>query len=182
MLLSSANAEDAASLEAGVPAGLFYSSDAAPGFTRVRRGKNFSYRDQDGRAIRDAAQLARIRKLAIPPAYTSVWICPSPDGHLQATGRDARGRKQYRYHERWRAERDTGKFDRMQAFALALPRLRRQVQAQLNEKGHSRDLVLATVVRLLDTTLVRVGNDQYARQNKSYGLTTLRNRHVHLSG
>ena len=184
MLLSPAQrTEEAAGAAAGaVPPGLFYSSDAEPGFTRVRRGKNFSFRDTRGLPIRDPAQLARIRKLAIPPAYTDVWICPSPDGHLQATGRDARGRKQYRYHERWRLERDCGKFDRMQAFARALPRLRRQVQAHLDGKQHSRELVLATVVRLLDTTLVRVGNDQYARENKSYGLTTLRNRHVHLTG
>jgi DNA topoisomerase-1 len=184
MLLSPAQrTEEAAGPEAGaVPAGLFYSSDAQPGFTRVRRGKSFSFLDTEGRAIRDAAQIARIRKLAIPPAYTDVWICPSPDGHLQATGRDARGRKQYRYHERWRHERDTGKFDRMLAFARALPRLRRQVRKHMAASGHSRELVLATVVHLLDTTLVRVGNDQYARQNKSYGLTTLRNRHVQLTG
>jgi DNA topoisomerase I len=165
-----------------VPAGLFYSSDNEPGIARVRKGAGFAYRDAQGRWVRDPAQLARIRKLAIPPAYTSVWICASPDGHLQATGRDARGRKQYRYHEQWRSERDSGKFDRLLAFAKVLPRLRRQVAKQLKDNVHSRELVLATIVRLLDTTLVRVGNDQYARDNGSYGLTTLRNRHVRLEG
>jgi DNA topoisomerase-1 len=169
--------------EAGaVPAGLFYSSDAEPGFTRELRGQAFVYRDAKGRLIKDEKQLARIRKLAIPPAYTSVWICPSPDGHLQATGRDARGRKQYRYHETWRLERDTGKFDRLLHFAQALPGLRRKVQRQLEQREHTRELVLATIVRLLDTTLIRVGNDQYAKENGSFGLTTLRNRHVRIEG
>jgi DNA topoisomerase-1 len=182
MLLSPAQGiEEAAAIEAGgVPAGLCYSSDTEPGITRLRKGDGFVYRDSQGRPVRGQAQLARIRKLAIPPAYTSVWICASPDGHIQATGRDARGRKQYRYHERWRQERDSGKFDRLLDFSRTLPRLRRQVQKHLKETSHSRELVLATVVHLLDTTLVRVGNDQYARQNKSYGLTTLRNRHVQL--
>ncbi len=165
-----------------VPADLRYSSDSEPGIARVRKGQGFAYRDAHGRWVRDPAQLARIRKLAIPPAYTAVWICSSPDGHLQATGRDARGRKQYRYHALWRSERDSGKFDRLLAFARVLPRLRRQVEAQLKDGRHSRDLVLATIVRLLDTTLVRIGNDQYARDNGSYGLTTLKNRHVHLDG
>lgn len=179
MLLAPAPAiEVAASAEAGVPAGLFYSSDEQPGITRVRRGESFAYFDAKGRPVRDKDELARIRKLAIPPAYESVWICASPDGHLQATGRDARGRKQYRYHARWREERDSGKFDRLTAFAAVLPRLRRKVAAHLAQMGHSRELVLATIVRLLDTTLVRVGNDQYARENNSFGLTTLRNRHV----
>ena len=182
MLLASGNGTEAAGTEAGVPAGLFYSSDGEPGIARVRKGKGFAYRDAHGRWIRDAAQLERIRKLAIPPAYTAVWICASPDGHLQATGRDARGRKQYRYHALWRSERDGGKFDRLLAFAGVLPRLRRQVQKQLRDNTHSRDLVLATIVRLLDTTLVRVGNDQYARDNGSYGLTTLLNRHARIEG
>jgi DNA topoisomerase-1 len=182
MLLATGNGDEAAGTEAGVPAGLSYSSDSEPGIARVRKGKGFAYRDAQGRWIRDPVQLARIRKLAVPPAYTSVWICPSPDGHLQATGRDARGRKQYRYHELWRAERDTGKFDRLLAFAQVLPRLRRQVRKHLEDRTHSRELVLATIVQLLDTTLVRVGNDQYARENGSYGLTTLRTRHARLQG
>lgn len=178
MLLAATSAEQAASAEAGVPAGLFYASDDQPGITRHRQGDGFIYRDARGRRIRDERELARIRQLAIPPAYESVWICPSPDGHLQATGRDARGRKQYRYHPLWRQERDGGKFERMVAFAGALPRLRRKVGAHMDQREHGRELVLATIVHLLDTTLVRVGNDQYARQNKSFGLTTLRNRHV----
>lgn len=182
MLLATGNGDEAAGSEAGVPAGLFYSSDSEPGIARVRRGNGFAYRDPQGRWIRDPVQLARIRKLAIPPAYNSVWICPSPNGHLQATGRDARGRKQYRYHELWRAERDTGKFDRLLAFAEVLPRLRRQVRRHLQDRTHSRELVHATIVQLLDTTLVRVGNDQYARENGSYGLTTLRNRHARVEG
>ena len=183
MLLAPGPCAETASSGAGsVPAGLIYSSDAEPGITRVRRGKNFAYRDSKGRWIRDETELKRIRKLAIPPAYESVWICPSPHGHMQATGRDARGRKQYRYHPTWRQERDGGKFDRLQQFAKALPGLRRKVQQLLKERDHSRELVLATVVRLLDTTLIRVGNDQYARENGSFGLTTLRNRHVRIDG
>jgi DNA topoisomerase-1 len=183
MLLAPGPATETAPPEAGsVPAGLVYSSDAEPGITRVRRGDNFAYRDSKGRWIKDEAQLARIRKLAIPPAYESVWICASPNGHLQATGRDARGRKQYRYHPTWRLERDTGKFDRLLQFSGALPGLRRKVQEHLKQPGHSRELVLATIVRLLDTTLIRVGNDQYARENGSFGLTTLRNRHVRIQG
>ena len=183
MFLAPGHAAETAAPEAGsVPAGLVYSSDADPGITRVRRGKNFSYRDAQGRTVRDEATLGRIRKLAIPPAYESVWICARPNGHLQATGRDARGRKQYRYHATWRLERDTGKFDRLLQFSGALPGLRRKVQQQLKQTGHSRELVLATIVRLLDTTLIRVGNEQYAQENGSFGLTTLRNRHVRISG
>ena len=182
MLLTTGNGSEAAGSEAGIPAGLSYSSDSEPGITRVRKGSGFAYRDAQGHWIRDPVQLARIRKLAIPPAYTSVWICPSPNGHLQATGRDARGRKQYRYHELWRAERDTGKFERLLAFAQVLPLLRRQVRRHLEDTAHSRELVLATIVQLLDTTLVRVGNDQYVRENGSYGLTTLRNRHARVEG
>lgn len=183
MLLAPGSPVETATSEAGgVPAGLVYSSDAEPGITRVRRGKDFCYRDSKGRWIEDEAQLARIRRLAIPPAYESVWICALPTGHLQATGRDARGRKQYRYHPTWRLERDSGKFDRLQQFAKALPGLRRKVQQHLGQPDHSRELVLATIVRLLDTTLIRVGNDQYARENGSFGLTTLRNRHVRIQG
>jgi DNA topoisomerase-1 len=136
----------------------------------------------DGRLIRDKATLARIRSLAIPPAYTDVWICPIANGHLQATGRDARGRKQYRYHPRWREVRDETKFGRMLAFSEALPRLRKQVEEDLAKSGLPREKVLATVVRLLECTAIRVGNDEYARSNRSFGLTTLQDRHVEISG
>jgi DNA topoisomerase-1 len=182
MLLAPGSAETASPEAGGVPAGLVYSSDVEPGIARIRRGKNFAYRDSRGRWIKDEAELKRIRQLAIPPAYESVWICASPDGHLQATGRDARGRKQYRYHPTWRLERDSGKFDRLQQFAKALPGLRRKVQQHLKQQEHSRELVLATIVRLLDTTLIRVGNEEYARENGSFGLTTLRNRHARIDG
>jgi DNA topoisomerase-1 len=182
LLASGPDAEPVRSEAGGVPAGLFYSSDTEPGITRVRRGQHFAFRDSKGKWIRDEAEIARIRKLAIPPAYTDVWICAKPDGHLQATGRDARGRKQYRYHATWRLERDSGKFDRLLHFSKALASLRRKVQQQLKEHEHSRELVLATIVRLLDTTLIRVGNDQYAKENGSFGLTTLRNRHVKIEG
>jgi DNA topoisomerase I len=183
MLLAAGKEPEAAATEAGgVPAGLVYSSDREPGFTRVRRGQGFSYLDTKRRTIKDPGQLARIRKLAVPPAYVSVWICASANGHLQATGIDARGRKQYRYHERWREERDSGKFDRLLDFAQVLPRLRRQAAKDLQAGEHPRKLILATIVRLLDTTLVRVGNDQYAKENGSFGLTTLRNRHARIEG
>lgn len=161
---------------------LRYVADTQPGFTRVRRGKGFSYRRADGSVLKDQDHLARIRRLVIPPAYTDVWICPWPNGHLQATGRDARGRKQYRYHPDWQAQRDSEKFERMAAFGQALPQIRRKVARDLRQfdqgAGVGRDVVLATIVRLLDTTLVRVGNDEYRRSNGSYGLTTLRNRHA----
>ena len=169
---------DAASASAAREAGLRYSTDSRPGWTRHRAGRGFSYRDTDGSTIRDAETIARIRALAIPPAWTDVWICPWPNGHLQATGRDARGRKQYRYHARWRARRDTDKFDRMLAFAKALPRIRKRCDADLARRGLPREKVLAAVVRLLELTLIRVGNDEYARLNRSFGLTTLRDRHV----
>jgi DNA topoisomerase IB len=149
-----------------------------PGIRRVRNGKGFTYFDPDGKAIRDEAALLRIRKLAIPPAYQDVWICVNPRGHLQATGIDARGRKQYRYHPDWRAMRDSAKFDRMVEFGEALPRLRRCLRRDLALPGLPHDKVLAVVVALLDSTLVRVGNVEYARDNNSFGLTTLRNRHV----
>lgn len=158
--------------------GLVYVSDTQPGLSRWRRGKGFSYRDADGRPITDRDELARIRALAIPPAYTRVWICSNPRGHLQATGRDARGRKQYRYHPRWRKHRDLGKFDRIVAFGKALPALRRRVRRDLALEGLPRDKLAALLVRLLDDTLIRIGNDCYARDNRSYGLTTLRSRHV----
>jgi DNA topoisomerase I len=170
-----------ASLPAGASPELVYVSDALPGIRRIRRGRGFVYRTSDGHWLRDAGELARIRRLAIPPAYTSVWICPLPDGHLQATGRDARGRKQYRYHPRWRELREADKYDRLEAFGRALPRIRASVARDLRHEVHSgvsRELVLAAIVRLLDTTCLRVGNDEYARANASYGLTTLHNRHA----
>lgn len=158
--------------------GLVYVSDEQPGIARRRRGKGFSYHDVDGTPVRDGATLARIRTLAIPPAYVDVWICANPQGHLQATGRDARQRKQYRYHPEWRALRDNNKFTRLLAFGDALPRIRRHVRADLARPGLPREKVLALVVRLLDETLIRVGNDCYTRDNRSFGLTTLRSRHV----
>jgi DNA topoisomerase-1 len=171
--------------EASVPKGLVYVSDDRPGIRRVRRGDGFAYRRPDGKPVRDEAVLRRIRKLAIPPAYEDVWICPDPRGHLQATGRDARGRKQYRYHPEWREARDADKFERMLEFGAALPRIRRRVAADLAAPVGAqpgRRAVLAALVRLLDTTYVRVGNDEYARENGSFGLTTLRNRHAEVSG
>ncbi len=157
---------------------LKYVSGDAPGFRRRRQGKDFVYLTAAGRPVTDATVLDRIRRLAIPPAYEDVWICSSPNGHLQATGRDARGRKQYRYHAQWRLARDGAKFERMAAFGAALPRLRRRIRRDLAAPGMTREKIIAAVVSLLDATLVRVGNDEYARSNGSFGLTTLRNRHV----
>jgi DNA topoisomerase-1 len=162
--------------------GLAFTTDCNPGIRRIRRGRAFSYLHPDGRKVADPAQLARIRSLAVPPAYRDVWICPNPLGHLQATGRDARGRKQYRYHARWRTHRDAAKFDRMLEFGRSLPRVRRRVSQDLRKTGLPRERVLATVVRLLEFTLVRVGNEEYARANGSFGLTTLRDRHVSVRG
>jgi DNA topoisomerase IB len=159
-------------------AGLVYVSDSTPGIGRRRAGKSFSYRAPDGTSVRDPDTLQRIRSLAIPPAYTDVWICRNPRGHLQATGRDARGRKQYRYHPQWSAVRGDGKFERIVAFGEALPRLRRILRRDLGQRGYPRDKVLAIVVLVMAETLVRVGNTTYARDNKSFGLTTLRNRHA----
>jgi len=167
------------------PSCLVYVSDELPGIRRVRHGDSFSYRLPDGTPLRDKSQLDRIRKLAIPPAYTDVWICPKPNGHLQATGRDARGRKQYRYHCEWRVARDADKFSRMLEFGEVLPRIRRRVHRDLKLRvgeRPARESVLAALVRLLDTTRVRVGNDEYARANGSFGLTTLRNRHANVRG
>jgi DNA topoisomerase I len=158
--------------------GLVYVSDLQPGVRRVRRGKGFVYYNHAGRPITNPRELDRIRKLAIPPAYTDVWICANPRGHLQACGRDARGRKQYRYHPDWRSLRDHGKFDRLLAFGKALPALRKRVRRDLALQGLPCDKVLALVIRLLDETLIRVGNESYARDNHSYGLTTLRSRHL----
>ena len=166
-------------------AGLVHVNDTLPGIQRLRRSTGFVYRQVDGHWLTDADELARIRALAIPPAYTDVWICPLPSGHLQATGRDARGRKQYRYHPAWTRVRDEHKFDRLQAFAAALPRIRARVQRDLSGplgRAVPREAVIAAVVRLLDTTLVRVGNDEYAQTNGSFGLTTLRNRHAAVRG
>ncbi|MEX1829471.1 DNA topoisomerase IB [Luteibacter sp. CQ10] len=159
-------------------AGLVYVCDTDAGITRCRRGKSFAYLDLDGRRITDENVLARIRSLAIPPAYSEVWICPDERGHLQATGRDARRRKQYRYHIEWRSIRDRDKFERMLDFAAMLPRLRRRLRKDLALPGLPRDKVLALVVSLLEETMIRVGNDTYAKENNSFGLTTLRSRHI----
>jgi DNA topoisomerase-1 len=164
-----------------------YVSPSMPGLTREPVGdKAFNYRLPDGQLLKDEDEIARIRRLAIPPAYTGVWICPLPHGHLQATGLDARGRRQYRYHPQWRQQRDEGKFEHMQAFGRALPRIRarvaRDLAAHRSGRPLTRNLVLATVVHLLDTTYLRVGNEEYASTNRSYGLTTLRTRHVRLQG
>lgn len=169
--------------EAARAARLRYVSDQQPGIQRERNPDGtFRYIGVDGEAITDSRTLARIQSLCIPPAYTDVWICPVPNGHLQATGRDARGRKQYRYHPRWRSVRDETKYDRMLAFGEALPRLRARVEQDLSLPGLSRQKVLATVIRLLEETRIRVGNEEYARQNHSFGLTTLRNQHVAVEG
>ena len=162
--------------------GLRYVSDIEPGISRIRRGSGFSYRDADGKPVRDDATLRRIKALAIPPAWQDVWISPSVRGHIQATGRDTRARKQYRYHALWRQTRDEAKFGRALAFGRALPRLRRRVTRDLAAPGLARDKVLALVVRLLEATLLRVGNEEYARTNRSFGLTTLRNRHADVRG
>jgi DNA topoisomerase I len=161
---------------------LRYTPDGGPGISRRRAGKGWSFRGPDGTAVRDPQDLRRIRALAIPPAWTDVWINPDPRGHIQATGRDARGRKQYRYHEKWRATRDETKFSRMIAFGEALPRIRERIAADLSLPGLAREKILATIVRLLDESLIRVGNSEYARDNGSYGLTTLREEHVDVSG
>lgn len=159
-------------------AGLVYVSDAEPGIARVRGGDSFTYRHPNRRPVKDRATLQRIARLAIPPAYEDVWICTNPNGHLQATGRDARRRKQYRYHADWRAVRDDAKFDRMISFGEALPKLRRRLRRDLALSGLPREKVLAVIVSLLDVTRARIGNEAYVRDNKSYGLTTLRNRHA----
>jgi DNA topoisomerase-1 len=163
-------------------AGLHYTTDARPGLRRKRNGTGFVYTRPDGRVVKSAAELQRVRSLVIPPAWTQVWICPDPLGHLQATGRDARGRKQYRYHAKWREVRDDTKYDRMIGFAQALPAIRKHTAQDLRRAGLPREKVVATVVQLLEKTLIRVGNDEYARQNHSFGLTTLRDGHVEVSG
>ncbi len=173
---------DPESVEAAREAGLRYVNDDLPGITRVVAGKRVSYRGPDGKAVKDAATLMRIKRLVIPPAWTDVWICPWANGHIQATGRDLRRRKQYRYHPEWSAVRDGAKFERMIAFGKALPRIRKRVAKDLARRKLDREKVLAAVVRLLETTLVRVGNEEYAKQNRSFGLTTMRDRHVRVSG
>jgi DNA topoisomerase-1 len=164
------------------PDGLSYVSDEDPGIRRKRAGEGFAYVGPDGKAVKDAATLERIRKLVIPPAYEDVWICADPCGHIQATGRDARGRKQYRYHPDWRTSRDESKYARMAAFGRALPKIRARVDQDLRRRGLPKEKVLAAVIRLLELTLIRVGNDEYAKANKSFGLTTLRDRHAHFHG
>jgi DNA topoisomerase-1 len=168
--------------EAADLAGLRYVTDARPGINRRKSGKGFTYLKADGQKVTDPRVLGRIKTLAIPPAWTEVWICPFADGHIQATARDARGRKQYKYHERFREIRDSNKYDHVISFARALPGIRAKVQEHLALRGLPRPKVLATVVQLLETTLIRVGNDDYARSNKSYGLTTLKNRHADVNG
>ena len=163
-------------------AGLVYTTDQMPGITRSRVGEAFKYFDERGKALRDEAVLKRIRSLAIPPAYEKVWICPLENGHLQATGRDARGRKQYRYHPQFREIREQSKFDKMVEFGKALPAIHKHIDQDLSKRGFPREKVLATVVALLEKSLVRVGNEEYAKENKHYGLTTLRNRHVQIEG
>jgi DNA topoisomerase-1 len=163
-------------------AGFRYVTDDIPGLKREPAGKDFQYRDPSGKIVHDRKVLARIKSLAIPPAWTEVWICPDPNGHLQATGRDDRGRKQHRYHLHWREVRDETKYTKMIAFAKILPQIRGQIARDLKLPGLPRNKVLATVVRLLEVSLIRVGNDEYARENDSFGLTTMRNRHVHVNG
>jgi DNA topoisomerase-1 len=169
-------------VEAAESAGLRYVSDERPGIRRRRSGKGFTYVRSDDTKLADGDAVRRIRSLAVPPAWTDVWICPFADGHIQATGRDAKGRKQYRYHPLFREVRESTKFDHVLAFAKALPTIRAKVREHMSLSGLPREKVLATVVHLLETTLIRVGNDDYAKQNKSYGLTTLKNRHVAVDG
>jgi DNA topoisomerase I len=168
--------------EAAEEAGLRYVSDDRPGYTRKAKGDDFEYFDTDGKPIRDEQRLLRLKRIGIPPAYTDVWICPTANGHIQATGRDARKRKQYRYHERWREVRDENKYDRILIFAEALPKIRRRVKKDLALPGLPRNKILAAIVELLERTFIRVGNEEYARDNKSFGLTTMQDRHVDVKG
>lgn len=163
-------------------AGLRYVSDAKPGYSRKPAKEGFDYFKADGTQVKDEDEVRRIRKIAIPPAWTEVWISPWENGHIQATGRDARGRKQYRYHSRWREVRDEAKYERVIGFAKALPAIRKRVDADLKRPGLPREKVLATLVHLLGATMMRIGNEEYARENKSFGLSTLRNRHVSVDG
>jgi len=170
------------SIQCAKSAGLRYVADTSPGIRRKKSGTSVVYISADGHVIRDTEVLARIKSLAIPPAWREVWICPIAHGHLQATGVDAKGRKQYRYHPRWREVRDETKYDRMLVFGRVLPTIRKRVEQDLSRPGLCREKILATVVRLLETTLIRVGNEEYARQNDSFGLTTMRDRHVDVTG
>jgi DNA topoisomerase I len=172
----------AEAMDAAEEAGLRYVSDDRPGYTRKSKGDDFDWLDTEGKVIRDEQRLLRIKRLAIPPAWTDVWICPATNGHLQATGRDARRRKQYLYHERWREVRDENKYDRIISFGKALPKIRRRITRDLKLPGLPRNKVLATVVQLLESTFIRVGNEEYARENKSFGLTTMKDRHVEVKG
>src|SRR5215213_6838234 len=168
--------------DAAETAGLLYVSDEEPGIRRGKSGKGFTYTKPDGKKVEDKATLERIRSLAIPPAYTDVWICAKANGHIQATGRDAKGRKQYRYHPRFREVRESTKYEHMLEFAKSLPAIRQKVAEHMALRGLPREKVLATVVHLLEATLIRIGNEDYAKQNKSYGLTTLRDKHVQVDG
>jgi DNA topoisomerase-1 len=181
MLLDQAVVEGDA-LAAAAAMSLHHSGDDDPGIERLRRGKTFHYRNADGKPVRDAATLSRIRALAIPPAWTGVWISPDPRGHIQATGRDARGRKQYRYHDQWRVVRDEAKYHRLVAFCAALPRLRAAVERDMACNCLCKTKVIATIVALMERAQLRVGNEEYARQNGSYGATTLRDRHAKIQG
>ncbi|HYY25062.1 MAG TPA: DNA topoisomerase IB [Candidatus Udaeobacter sp.] len=169
-------------LQSAKASGLRYITDSSPGITRKRSGNGFQYLNSKGKFVRSVEDLRRIKSLAIPPAWTNVWISPLSNSHLQATGRDAKGRKQYRYHPRWRELRDQTKYDRMMAFGRLLPKIRARVEKDFVQPGLPRSKVIATVVKLLETTLIRVGNEEYARENKSFGLTTMRNKHVKVQG
>jgi len=169
-------------MDAAEEAGLRYVSDDRPGYMRKAKGEDFAWLDTDGKLIRDEQRLLRIKRLAIPPAWTDVWICPASNGHIQATGRDARHRKQYLYHERWREVRDENKYDRIISFGKALAKIRRRIARDLKLPGLPRNKVLATVVQLLERTFIRIGNEEYARDNKSFGLTTMKDRHVEVKG
>jgi DNA topoisomerase I len=168
--------------EAAASAGLRYVSDESPGIKRWRKGASFVYYDKEGKRIRNPLELKRIRSLAIPPAWEKVWICAQANGHLQATGIDAKGRKQYRYHPTWRTVRDEAKFERLLSFAEVLPKIRAKVDEDMRRADLSREKVLATIVRLLEISLIRIGNEEYAKENNSFGLTTMRNRHVEVEG
>ncbi len=169
-------------IDAAEEAGLRYVSDDRPGYTRKAKGDDFDWLDADGEPIRDEQRLLRIKRLAIPPAWTEVWVSPLANGHIQATGRDARGRKQYVYHDRWREVRDENKYDRIISFGETLPKIRRRIARDLKLPGLPRNKVLATVVQLLERTFIRIGNEEYARENKSFGLTTMKDRHVEVKG
>lgn len=180
--MPSKSAPSSEAVESAKEAGLRYVSDTRPGIRREMGPLGFKYISTTGRVIRNKAEITRINKLAIPPAWKHVWICPDPRGHIQATGRDAKGRKQYRYHAQWRSSRDETKYDRMIAFADTLPKIRRRTTADLGKAGLPREKVLATVVQLLEKSLIRVGNDEYAKKNRSFGLTTMRSSHVAVRG